>query len=162
MADDKQIVDGENDDFRNRLGSEVAVGIDDISAIPKGETDPVYEAKAKVLNRAIQDIGMGSVTPSVDFEWTGSLLLLTYLRRRYQWQLFVVVGFGWAMDNLWPITTSLIFTPIANEFNPSRPPLLTLAQNIGLLAGAMFWGFGCDIFGRKWGFNITLGIISVL
>lgn len=26
----------------------------------------------------------------------------------YQWQLFIVVGFGWASDNLWPIVTSLI------------------------------------------------------
>jgi MFS family permease len=79
----------------------------------------------------------------------------------YQWQLFIVVGFGWANDNLWPIVTSLIFTPIANEFSPSRPPLLTLAQNIGLLAGAMFWGFGCDVFGRKWAFNLTLGVTGV-
>ncbi|WWC95622.1 hypothetical protein V866_002487 [Kwoniella sp. B9012] len=101
--------------------------------------DPVYAAKARVLNRAIQDIGMG----------------------RYQWQLFFVIGFGWAQDNLWPIVTSLILTPISNEFHPSRPPLLTLAQNIGLLAGAVFWGFGCDIFGRKWGFNLTLGVTGV-
>lgn len=79
----------------------------------------------------------------------------------YQWQLFIVVGFGWASDNLWPIVTSLIFTPVANEFGPSRPPLLTLAQNIGLLAGAMFWGFGCDIFGRKWAFNLTLGLTAL-
>lgn len=34
--------------------------------------------------------------------------------------------------------------------------MLTLAQNIGLLAGAMFWGFGCDIFGRRHAFNLTL------
>ncbi|WVN90196.1 uncharacterized protein L203_105432 [Cryptococcus depauperatus CBS 7841] len=101
--------------------------------------DLVYTAKAKVLNRAIQDIGMG----------------------RYQWQLFFVIGFGWAQDNLWPIVTSLILTPITNEFHPNRPPLLTLAQNIGLLAGAIFWGFGCDIFGRRWGFNLTLGVTSV-
>lgn len=79
----------------------------------------------------------------------------------YQWQLFVVVGFGWASDNLWPIVTSLIFTPITNEFGPGRPPLLTLSQNIGLLAGALFWGFGCDVFGRKWAFNLTLGITAV-
>jgi len=96
----------------------------------------------------------------------------------YQWQLFIVVGFGWANDNLWPIVTSLIctidflpspcpqlttipVTPITNEFNPSRPSLLSLAQNIGLLAGALFWGFGCDIFGRRWGFNFTLGITAV-
>jgi hypothetical protein len=26
----------------------------------------------------------------------------------YQWQLFIVIGFGWASDNLWPIVTSLI------------------------------------------------------
>ncbi|EXJ89840.1 MFS transporter, metabolite:H+ symporter [Capronia epimyces CBS 606.96] len=141
MADDKQVIDRKDNlnDYRNRLGSEVAVGYDDDSAIPKGSTDPVYEAKARVLNRAIQDIGMG---------W-------------YQWQLFIVVGFGWASDNLWPIVTSLIFTPVANEFNPSRPPLLTLSQNIGLLAGAIFWGFGCDIFGRRWAFNLTLGVTSV-
>ena len=41
----------------------------------KGSIDPVYEGKAQVLNRAIQDIGMG----------------------RYQWQLFVVVGGLWRL-----------------------------------------------------------------
>ena len=70
MADDKRIVDQDGDGYRNRLGSEVAVGIDDISAIPKGETDPVYEAKAKVLNRAIQDIGMGSAILSTSTGFT--------------------------------------------------------------------------------------------
>ncbi|OIW35420.1 MFS general substrate transporter [Coniochaeta ligniaria NRRL 30616] len=117
----------------------VSVGQEDDAIIPKGQIDPVYEAKARVLNRAIQEIGMG---------W-------------YQWQLFVVVGFGWASDNLWPIVTSLIFTPVKNEFHPTRAPLLTLAQNIGLLAGAVFWGFGCDIFGRKWAFNLTLGLTAL-
>lgn len=101
--------------------------------------DPVYEAKANTLNVAIQEIGMG---------W-------------YQWQLFVVVGFGWASDNLWPIATSLILTPVALEFNAPRPPLLSLAQNIGLLFGAIFWGFGCDVFGRKLAFNLTIGVTSV-
>lgn len=79
----------------------------------------------------------------------------------YQWQLFIVVGFGWASDNLWPIVTSLIFAPVSNEFHPAKRPFLTLAQNIGLLAGAMFWGFGCDIFGRKWAFNLTLGLTAL-
>ncbi|KAK3171289.1 hypothetical protein OEA41_003373 [Lepraria neglecta] len=102
--------------------------------------DPVYEGKARVLNNAIQDIGMG----------------------RYQWQLFIVVGgFGWASDNLWPIVTSLILPAITKEFKPSKPPLLSLSQNIGLLVGAIFWGFGCDIFGRRLAFNLTIGITSV-
>lgn len=144
MEDDKKVVDdsnivSDNNDYRDRLGSEVALGIDDLGALPKGTLDPVYEAKARVLNHAIQGIGMG---------W-------------YQWQLFIVVGFGWASDNLWPIVTSLIFTPITNEFSPSRPPLLTLSQNIGLLAGAVVWGFSCDQFGRRWAFNLTLGVTSV-
>jgi MFS family permease len=61
------------------------------------------------------------------------------------------------------IEIRLIFlvTPITNEFNPSRPPLLTLAQNIGLLIGAIFWGFGTDIFGRRHAFNATLGVTAV-
>lgn len=25
----------------------------------------------------------------------------------------------------------------------------------------MFWGFGCDVFGRRWAFNATLGITAV-
>ena len=113
--------------------------VQDAFTLLRGDSDPVYEAKARVLNNAIQEIGMG----------------------RYQWQLFIVVGFGWANDNLWPIVTSLILTSIANEFKPAHPTLLSLAQNIGLLAGAMFWGFGCDIFGRKLAFNLTLCISGV-
>ena len=99
-----------------------------VPVLLKGAIDPVYEGKAQVLNTAIQDIGMG---------W-------------YQWQLFIVVGgFGWASDNLWPIVTSLILTPIANEFNATKPPLLSLSQNIGLLVGAIFWGFGCMVHAAK-------------
>ena len=51
-------------------------------------------------------------------------------------------------------------TPIANEFLPKHPAFLSLAQNIGLLIGAVFWGFGCDIFGRRLAFNATLGVTA--
>lgn len=40
--------------------------------------DSAYDRKSKVVNKAIQDIGMG----------------------RYQWELFVLCGFGWFADNL--------------------------------------------------------------
>lgn len=40
--------------------------------------DTAYDRKSKVINKAIMDIGMGS----------------------YQWQLFVLCGFGWLADNL--------------------------------------------------------------
>ncbi|KAJ6018201.1 Sugar transporter [Penicillium sp. IBT 35674x] len=111
-----------------------------IPTVPPDESDKsTYNAKAEVLNRAIQEIGMG----------------------RYQWQLFIVIGFGWASDNLWPIVTSLILAPVAFEFQINQEALLTLAQNIGLLVGAVFWGFGCDIFGRTWAFNLTIGVTAV-
>lgn len=37
---------------------------------------------------------------------------------------------------------TVLVTPIVNEFHiaPRRGPFLSLAQNIGLLVGAAFWG----------------------
>ncbi|KAG1750418.1 major facilitator superfamily domain-containing protein [Suillus paluster] len=103
-----------------------------------GYNDPVYQAKARILNRAIQDIGMG----------------------RYQWYLFVVAGFGWFADSVWPLLSGLILTPVVNEFH-FNGPFLSLASNIGLLVGAVFWGLGCDIWGRRWSFNVTLFIAGI-
>ena len=108
---------------------------------PPEAVDAAYHAKTVVINRAIQDIGMG---------W-------------YQYMLFIVVGFGWASDNLWPVVTSLVLSPIGYEFHKSdsQTPYMTLAQNLGLLFGAAFWGFGSDYIGRKWSFTLTLGITAV-
>ncbi|KAI0947531.1 MFS sugar transporter [Taiwanofungus camphoratus] len=100
--------------------------------------DPVYQAKARILNDAFQEIGMG----------------------KYQWYLFVVAGFGWFSDNLWPIVTGLILSPVVNEFN-FQGPFLKLGQNVGLLVGAAFWGVASDVWGRRWCFNITLFITGV-
>lgn len=48
------------------------------SVIPEGNLDPVYEAKARVLNDAMLEIGFG----------------------KYHKALFVVAGFGWLADNV--------------------------------------------------------------
>ncbi|KAI0632770.1 MFS general substrate transporter [Trametes polyzona] len=98
-----------------------------------GTVDPIYQAKARVLNAAIQEIGMG----------------------KYQWWLFSVAGFGWFADSVWPLLGGLILSPAVNEFH-FNGPFLSLALNIGLFVGAVFWGLGCDIWGRRWSFNITL------
>jgi hypothetical protein len=45
----------------------------------KGEHGLTDAGKAKVINRAIADMGMG----------------------RYQWELFLLCGCGWMADNLW-------------------------------------------------------------
>ena len=47
-----------------------------------------------------------------------------------------------------------------NEFG-FQGPFLKLGQNIGLLVGAAFWGVACDVWGRKWCFNITLFITGI-
>ncbi|KAF9055582.1 MFS general substrate transporter [Panaeolus papilionaceus] len=93
-----------------------------------------YEEKIEAVNVVLKDIGMG----------------------RYQWALFVLTGFGYFAGNLWPIVTALILPPVMNEFASTQGPLLKLGQNIGLLVGAVFWGFGADIWGRKISFNVNL------
>jgi len=37
-----------------------------VGVLEEGSLDPVYEAKARVLNKAIQDIGMGKYVTSMD------------------------------------------------------------------------------------------------
>ncbi|KAH9953606.1 major facilitator superfamily domain-containing protein [Russula dissimulans] len=104
----------------------------------EGSVDPVYQAKTRVLNQTLQEIGMG----------------------KYQWRLFVVAGFGWFTDGVWTLMTGLILSPTLNEFH-FNGPLLSLAANVGLLVGAILWSFGCDIWDRKWSFNLTLFIGSI-
>ncbi|OJK03086.1 hypothetical protein ASPACDRAFT_76158 [Aspergillus aculeatus ATCC 16872] len=103
--------------------------------------DSVYDRKAKVINRAIQDIGMG----------------------RYQWELFAMCGFGWLADNLWLQGIALTLTPIAEEFGVSstRVRFTTCALFLGLCIGASFWGIASDIVGRRLAFNTTLFLCSV-
>ncbi|KAI9454271.1 MFS general substrate transporter [Russula earlei] len=104
----------------------------------EGSVDPVYQAKARVLNQALQEIGMG----------------------KYQWGLFVAAGFGWFSDSAGTLMGGLILAPTVNEFHYNAP-LLPLAMNIGLLVGAIIWSFGCDIWGRKWSYSLTLFIGSI-
>ncbi|KAI0712387.1 MFS general substrate transporter [Earliella scabrosa] len=118
--------------------AKVRVNAHDVFDEEEAGIDPVYQAKARLLNEALQDIGMG----------------------KYQWYLFMVAGFGWFADNLWPIVTGLIFDPVVKEFG-FHGEFLKLGQNIGLLVGAAFWGVGSDVWGRKWCFNITLFITGV-
>lgn len=40
-------------------------------------------------------------------------------------------------------------------------PFLSLAANVGLLAGAIVFGVGADVWGRRWSFNLTLLIAGI-
>ncbi|KAI0729163.1 MFS general substrate transporter [Fomitopsis betulina] len=103
-----------------------------------GAVDAVYQAKARVLNAAVREVGMG----------------------KYQWYLFAVAGFGWFSDSVWPLVAGLILNPVVAEFEVGSQ-WLSLALNIGLFVGAVFWSLGCDIWGRRWPFNFTLFIAGV-
>ncbi|KAF7712448.1 MFS-type transporter [Penicillium ucsense] len=99
-------------------------------------SDTSYDRKAKVVNRALQDIGMG----------------------RYQWELFALCGCGWLADNLWLQGIALTLTPISYEFgiSESHVRFTTCALFLGLCIGASFWGIASDIVGRRLAFNMTL------
>jgi hypothetical protein len=74
------------------------------------------------------------------------------------------------------LLSGLILAPVVNELH-FNGPLLSLASNIGLLVGAVFWGLGCDIWGRRcaqihlnlfalhiifrWSFNVTLFMAGI-
>jgi MFS family permease len=107
----------------------------------KGKTWTEYELKSKLINKAVQDIGLG----------------------RYQWQLFVLCGFGWFADNLWMQGVSLTLPSLSAEFGVSEKTVrfTTSSLFVGLCLGSFFWGIGSDIMGRRLAFNVTLLITSV-
>ncbi|KAG6009055.1 hypothetical protein E4U21_003387 [Claviceps maximensis] len=100
-----------------------------------------YEVKSKLINKAIGDIGMG----------------------RYNWQLFVLCGFGWFADNLWLQGVSLTLPSLSAEFDISEKSVryTTSACFVGLSLGSFAWGIGSDFFGRRIPFNFTLLITSI-
>ncbi|KAI0858624.1 sugar transporter [Xylaria cubensis] len=100
-----------------------------------------YELKSKLINKAIQDIGMG----------------------RYNWQLFILCGFGWFADNLWMQGVSLTLPSLSAEFGVTEKQVryTTSSLYLGLSIGSALWGLGADIMGRRIAFNLTLLITSI-
>ncbi|KAJ4396468.1 hypothetical protein N0V93_000687 [Gnomoniopsis smithogilvyi] len=100
-----------------------------------------YEMKSLLINKAVQDIGMG----------------------RYNWQLFILCGFGWFADNLWMQGVSLILPSLSAEFSVSEKQVryTTSWLYLGLCFGSFTWGIGADILGRRIAFNATLLITAL-
>ncbi|KAI4092686.1 MAG: hypothetical protein LQ344_003354 [Seirophora lacunosa] len=108
---------------------------------PASGHDTAYDRKSKVINKAITDIGMG----------------------RYQWELFVLCGFGWLADNMWLQGLALTLPGLTSEFGPSETNVryTTCALFIGLCLGASVWGVASDVIGRRLAFNATLFLAGV-
>jgi MFS family permease len=78
----------------------------------------------------------------------------------YHWKLFVLNGFGYAVDSLILLLQSIVAGQATLEFNPAYPRALTISVYVGMLVGALFWGLGADIIGRKFSFNVSLFICA--
>jgi MFS family permease len=101
--------------------------------------DPALNAKMHLVNDTIDEIGF----------------------TRYQWKLFFLNGFGYAVDSLILLIQSIIAPYASAEFNPSFGYGMTIAVYVGMLVGALFWGLSADVIGRKYAFNFSLMISSV-
>ncbi|KAF8512508.1 major facilitator superfamily domain-containing protein [Gautieria morchelliformis] len=102
--------------------------------------DKIYELKSELVNHCLQtEIGWG----------------------RYQTELFIVSGLGWAADNMWFQGVAIILPQITLEMNPPHVVFATLALYVGLICGATTWGVLADIIGRKLSWTITLFIAGV-
>ena len=66
----------------------------------------------------------------------------------YHWKLFVLNGFGYAVDSLLTLLQSIVQPQADLEFNPSFKKGLTIALYVGLFVGAIFWGLTADMIGE--------------
>ncbi|KAF5235460.1 hypothetical protein FAUST_7070 [Fusarium austroamericanum] len=102
--------------------------------------DPVLSAKTLLVNEAINEIG-----------WTNFHLKLSCL-----------AGFGYAADSLVVFLQSVAASQAYLEIGDGGYPTgYAMALYAGLLVGALFWGFGADVIGRKIAFNVTLFIAAI-
>jgi MFS family permease len=138
-------------DYEKKDGKETTTPAPDLerrsseASIQKGDllslehVDPALNAKMHLVNDAIDEIGF----------------------TRYQWKLFFLNGFGYAVDSLILLIQSIIAPYAEAEFNPGFSYGMTVAVYVGMLVGALFWGLSADVIGRKYAFNFSLLISSV-
>ncbi|RSL62136.1 hypothetical protein CEP53_004859 [Fusarium sp. AF-6] len=143
FIDDQQKVDmekGENDTGSYRVASNTTYGAQQQDVLGAEDVNPVLMAKMHLVNDAIDEIG-----------WTS-----------FHLKLFCLSGFGYAVDSLVAVLQGIVAAQAYAEIGHGGYPTgLTMALYAGLLVGALFWGFGADMVGRKIAFNTTLFITSI-
>ncbi|KOS22352.1 putative MFS-type transporter [Escovopsis weberi] len=134
VGDQGVLVEGS---IRNADGSSLKSG-EDVLAMQ--DLDPALNQKMHLVNNAIDEIG-----------WTP-----------YHTKLFFLNGFGYAADSMITLLQSVIATQAYREFGETGYSNgLTVSVYTGMLFGALFWGFGADIIGRRYAFNLSLLICAV-
>lgn len=96
-------------------------------------SDAVLAKKMKLINNTIDEIGF---TP-------------------YHLKLFFLNGMGYATDSQLLLIEGSVRTYVNYQFGYEFP-ISNEALVIGGIVGAVFWGFGADIIGRRVAFNCSL------
>ncbi|KAL2205606.1 putative MFS transporter [Sarocladium strictum] len=112
---------------------------DDQMMFSMANVDPVLDAKMRLINKTMDQIG-----------WTNMHL-----------KLFFLNGFGYAADSLILALQAVTASQAALEFRPSFPYALNVAVYTGMLIGVLFWGLGADVIGRRFAFNVSLFSASI-
>ncbi|KAL1902935.1 hypothetical protein Sste5346_000847 [Sporothrix stenoceras] len=117
---------------------------DDLKAAPiqierQTGVDACYAEKAHLVSHAMTNIGMN---------W-------------WQYEVWILCGFGWIVDNIAGYGLTVTYTPVGNEFVISNVTLTGISYSIGAVVGAFFWGPMADIIGRYWAFNSTLFLVGI-
>ncbi|KAH7190583.1 hypothetical protein BFJ68_g13775 [Fusarium oxysporum] len=115
------------------------MGTEDDQIFSLREIDPVLDAKMRLINKTMDEIG-----------WTNMHL-----------KLFFLNGFGYAADSLILALQAVTAGQAALEFRPAFSYGLNVAVYTGMLVGVLFWGLGADVIGRRYAFNISLFLSSV-
>ncbi|PAV18907.1 MFS general substrate transporter [Pyrrhoderma noxium] len=120
--------------------AEISAESEYVQENPGDGVDSTYERKSHLINQCLQhEIGFG----------------------RYQWELFILSGFGWLADNLWLQGVAVILPQVQEDLAPSRIEYVTLSLYVGLILGATTWGCLADVIGRKLSWQITLALCGI-
>lgn len=100
-----------------------------------------FEKKAALINAELDAFGLG----------------------RYQICIWFLCGFGYFLDLAWAQGVGLIASAVYQEMGVADEDTGTIfaCANAGLAVGALGFGLGVDVVGRKWAFNLTCLITSV-
>jgi len=101
-------------------------------------SDLALRSKINLINDALDEIG---------FTW-------------YHFKLFCLNGMGYAVDSQLTTLQGSVATYVRYQFNQIYPSD-SHALYGGLLVGAIFWGFGADLIGRKIAFNSSLFLSAI-
>ncbi|GAA5990038.1 hypothetical protein JCM11641_001483 [Rhodosporidiobolus odoratus] len=82
---------------------------------------------------------------------------------RYQKQLLILCGLGWAADNMWLQCIAVILPRVQKSFRVEDQwiGLLSTSTFAGMMVGACGWGSYSDAYGRLPAFNLTLLLTAI-